>query len=93
MIKDLLGEILSAKKGKAMTVTINIENEQPETEEEGLKKAGMAPELKAEGEEQPEEMDKMSLLNGEEDEMAGKMKKGLAPKNLAERAKMKLLEK
>lgn len=94
MLKDLLGEILKDKKQKAMTVTINIEPSK-ETPEEEMDAAGMAPMLKEEESEEKDEkeIDETALLNGEEDEIKGKLKKGLAPRGLAERAKMNLLDK
>jgi len=90
MIKDLLGEILEAKKGKA-TIVINVQPEH-ESEEQEMKKQGMAPVLKDEKEDESEEMDSKALVNGEEDEMLLKKKKGVVPKNLAERAKMMSME-
>lgn len=95
MIKDILGEILDAKKGKA-TVVINfgeIEQEGKEgTEEEELKKQGLAPVLKDEESDKAEMMDEEAIMNGDEREMMAKKKSGVKPRNLAERAKMELLD-
>lgn len=87
MIKDLLGEILNAKKGKALEVIIKIEPE----DEMDEKKQGLAPELEAEKTDD-KESDKLALMNGEEGDMEAKMDKGVLPRNLAERAKMKLMK-
>lgn len=86
-MQDILGKILEAKKGQSMTITINVEPEH-ETQEEALKKQGMAPELKGEEKAEPEEDIGAAIMNGEEDEIALKKKRGIAPKGLSDRVKM-----
>lgn len=88
MIKDILGEILDARKGKALSITINVEPEN-ESENDELKKQGMAPVLESEGgDDKPDDGDEEALMNGEGDAIALKKKRGLSPRNLSERAKM-----
>lgn len=90
MMKDILGEILNAKKGQAMTVTINIEpNEQ--SEEDKVKAEGLAPAL--EDKDAKVENESPELMDGDEkDAMKRKMKGGLKPQGLSDRAKMYSLE-
>lgn len=90
MIKDILGEILEAKKGKAFTVTINVEPEK-ETDDEAMAKQGAAPMLKEEKKEEGD-VDKDILMNGEEHDMLRKKREGEKPLNLGQRAKMMSLE-
>jgi len=102
MLKDILGEVLNARQGKALTVTINVEPDE-KTPEQTQKIQGLAPSPEDE-EKVPTALDDqhldgdldsdISLVDtDEEQQLKRKMGGGMRPQSLGERAKMNSIKK
>lgn len=98
MIKDILGEILDAKKNGAMTVTIDIKP-MKETEEESLETQGLMPDGEDSEKvvaEEPMEMkdDSKDLMMDEDDQRQISRRKmmGEKPRGLGDRVKMDMMK-
>lgn len=98
----MMDDLLEKREKKAIEITLKIgedgrpqvkkieglevEVEAPEKDSEAEnEKAGLAPDLKNDD-------DKKAMLNGEEDEVEGRMKDGIKPRNLDERVQRKLMK-
>lgn len=86
MKKDILGELLDARKDKAIEIVIKLDPMgEEESEEQQLEASGLAPVGK-------DESADMLMDEDEQRVMKKKKKLGQEPKNLSERAKMYSME-